>query len=81
MTYGDTPPIISPIVAGLQNGEDVSVLGVGLQCSTAAVSSSPVGTYASVCSGALDANYTIVYVEGTVTVTAAFPSGAIPCSG
>ena len=71
MTYGDEPPAISPFVAGLQNGEGVSVLGVGLMCSTAAVSSSPVGTYASVCSGALDANYTIVYVEGTVTVTTA----------
>jgi alpha-tubulin suppressor-like RCC1 family protein len=71
MTYGGAVPTISPIVAGLQNGEDVSVLGAGLMCSTAAVSSSPVGTYASLCSGALDSNYTIVYVEGTVTVTAA----------
>ncbi len=40
-------------------------------CSTAAVSSSPVGTYASVCSGALDPTTPSSYVEGTVTVTAA----------
>ena len=32
---------------------------------------SPVGDYASACAGAVDANYTITYVEGTVTVNPA----------
>ena len=49
----------------------VSVLGSGLTCSTAATSSSPVGTYASTCSGAVDGNYAITYVNGTTTVTPA----------
>ncbi len=71
MTYGGTVPTVSPIISGLQNGEDASVFGVGLLCSTSALSSSPVGIYATQCSGALDANYTIVYVNGSVSVTPA----------
>jgi len=68
MTYGDTPPVIEPIVSGLQNGEQVSVLGAGLLCTTGATSSSPVGPYASACGGAVDNNYTITYTPGTVTI-------------
>ena len=68
MTYGGSVPSITPIVAGLQNGEDASVLGAGLMCDTAAGASSPVGDYASACSGAMDANYTITYYFGDVTV-------------
>ena len=42
----------------------------GATCSTTATSSSPVAgsPYASSCSGAVDANYTISYVPGSVTV-------------
>ncbi len=73
MTYGGTPPTIAPQVAGLQNGETVSVLGTGLACTTSAVSSSPVipSGYESTCSGAADSNYDLTYVAGTVTVTPA----------
>ena len=68
MTYGGSVPTITPIVAGLQNGDDPSVLGPGLMCDTAADSSSPVGDDASACTGAMDANYTITYFFGDVTV-------------
>jgi alpha-tubulin suppressor-like RCC1 family protein len=71
MTYGDTPPVITPSADGLQNGETVAVLGAGLECSTAAVSSSPVGTYASECTGVSDPNYFVTSVDGTVTVNPA----------
>ena len=71
MTYGGSVPTITPIVSGLQNGEDPSVLGTGLTCDTAADSSSPVGDYASACWGAMDANYTITYFFGDVTVNPA----------
>ncbi len=73
MTYGGTPPTIVAQVAGLQNGETVSVLGPGLACTTSAVSSSPVipSGYESTCSGAADNNYDLTYVAGTVTVTPA----------
>ena len=38
-------------------------------CSTTATIASPVGQYPVTCSGAVDANYVIVYVAGTLTVT------------
>ena len=66
--YGGTPPAVKPIVTGLENGETASVLGGGLTCSTFATASSPVGTYATTCSGAVDCNYAISYVGGTTTV-------------
>ena len=44
------------------------MLGRGLTCSTVATATSAVGSYASNCSGAADANYSISYVPGTVTV-------------
>jgi alpha-tubulin suppressor-like RCC1 family protein len=68
MTYGDSVPAVSPQASGLVGGETLDVLGAGLQCSTSAQSDSAVGTYPSVCSGAVDANYTITYVNGAVTV-------------
>ncbi len=71
MTYGGVAPDITAVVSGLQNGETVAVLGANLVCTSGAGSSSPVGNYASVCGGAVDANYTITYVPGTVTVNPA----------
>ncbi len=71
MVYGCTPPAITPTVTGLVNGEGVSVLGTGLNCSTAATATSNVGSYASTCSGASDPNYNVTYASGTVTVTPA----------
>ncbi len=70
-TYGDPAPTISYAVDGLQNGETSAVLGAGLQCETSAITGSPVGNYPSMCSGAVDNNYTITYVEGTVSVAPA----------
>jgi len=71
ITYGASPPAVAPTVTGLVNGETKSVLGAGLACSTTAGASSPVGTYASTCSGAVDANYTISYANGSVQITPA----------
>ena len=71
MTYGGAVPVVSPNVSGLQNGENVSVLGAGLTCTTAASPTASVGTYSTSCSGAVDANYTISYVSGTIDVTPA----------
>ncbi len=71
MTYGDATPTITPIISGLQNGETPTVLGADLMCMTSADPTTPVGNYASACAGAVDANYTITYVEGVVTVNPA----------
>ena len=71
MTYGDQPPSITPSVSGFQNGDAIGNLGAGLLCSTAAQSTSGVGVYTSVCAGAVDSNYTISYVDGSVSVVPA----------
>jgi len=70
-SYGSAPPAVNPIVSGLENGETASVLGGGLTCSTTATASSPVGTYQTSCSGAVDSNYAISYVAGSTTVNPA----------
>ena len=68
MSYGGTPPVITPAYAGFANGDGPGMLTTPPVCSTSATSSSPVGTYPASCSGAADPNYAISYVPGQVTV-------------
>jgi hypothetical protein len=87
MGYGDAVPAITPGYSGLEHGDMApSTTPV---CTTTATSSSPVGSYATRCIGALDPNYTISYVNGSVqiakadlSVTASSPAmtygGAVP---
>ncbi len=70
MIYGGTPPVITPSFAGFVNG-DTATSVTGLTCSTAATSASPVGAYASTCTGGVNPNYTISYTPGTVIVSPA----------
>ena len=70
-TYGGAIPAITPSYAGFVNGDSASSLSTAPNCSTTATSSSPVGNYASNCSGAADANYAISYVPGVVAVGSA----------
>jgi len=70
MTYGGTVPTITPSYTGFVNGQTASSLSTQPACSTTATSSSPVGSYSSSCSGAVDSNYTITYHNGSVSVTA-----------
>ena len=69
VTYGSTVPAITPNYSGLKNG--ATAPQTPPTCTTSATSSSPVGSYVSSCSGASDPNYTIAYVNGTVTVVPA----------
>ena len=71
MTYGGSTPAILPQYTGFVNGDTAASLTTQPTCSTTATSSSPVGTYSSSCSGAVDANYTITYVPGAVVVGSA----------
>ena len=57
MTYGGTPPAITPIYSGFLNGDDASDLTSEPACSTTATSASSVGSYPSTCSGGSDDNY------------------------
>src|SRR6202011_1867538 len=69
MTFGGTPPMISAMYSGFATGETAANLMTQPVCGTTATSVSPVGTYVSSCSGAVDSNYMISYVPGIVTVT------------
>jgi hypothetical protein len=69
MTVGGTVPTITPSHSGFVNGDAAASLTTAPTCVTTAISSSPVGSYPSSCSGAVDPNYDISYVPGTVTVT------------
>ena len=72
-TYGSTPPAIIPGYAGFVNGDTASSLTTKPTCTTTATGSSPVSgsPYSSSCTGAVDANYSIAYVPGAVTVNQA----------
>jgi hypothetical protein len=69
MTYGGTAPTIHAHYGGFLNGTRPSSMRVGPTCSTTATDSSPVGTYTSFCSGAVDPNYSITYVDGVTSVS------------
>ena len=71
MTYGGGPPTITASYSGFVNGDDATDLTTAPSCSTSATSSSPVGSYAATCSGAVDPNYAITYQNGSVTVDTA----------
>ncbi len=73
MTYGSTPPAITPVYTGFKNGDTASSLTAQPTCSTTVTSSSPVAgsPYPSACSGAADSNYAIGYVGGSVTLSKA----------
>ena len=71
VTYGSAPAGVTPTYSGFVNGDTAASLGTAPSCSTTATSSSPVGSYPSSCSGAIDPNYSISYVPGEVVVGSA----------
>jgi hypothetical protein len=70
MSYGGPVPPITPTIDGFVNGDDVTSLGASFACSTDATISSPISgsPYTSSCTGAVDANYDITYVNGKVDI-------------
>ncbi len=72
MAYGGTVPVITPSYSGFVNGDGPSTLTTMPTC---AVTTTPnkytVGSYATSCMGAADANYSISYAAGTLSVTPA----------
>jgi beta propeller repeat protein len=74
MTYGGTVPTISASYAGFVTGDSAASLTTAPSCSTTATPASPVGSYRSSCTGAVDPDYSISYVSGQVTVTQATTS-------
>ncbi|MFB3890727.1 MAG: MBG domain-containing protein [Phycisphaerae bacterium] len=71
MVYGSALPTLTASYSGFVNGDTADGLTVKPVLSTTASAASPVGTYAVTVSGAVDDNYTITYVAGTLTITPA----------
>jgi hypothetical protein len=68
MNYGGPVPALAVSYSGFVNGDNASSLTTKPTLATTATSSSPTGTYPITVSGAADPNYTITYVNGTMTV-------------
>jgi hypothetical protein len=70
---GTANPTFSATYSGFVNGDTTAVLGGSPSLTTAALTSSPVGTYPITAGsgGITDANYNYAYVNGTLTVVAA----------
>ncbi len=71
ITYGDAVPTMSASYSGFVNGDGIASLSTAPSCVTTYTQGLPVGSYATSCSGAVDSNYTIGYVPGTLTVSPA----------
>ena len=71
LAYGESPPSVTASYDGFVNGDGPASLRTAPTCTTNASLTSPPGSYPTTCDGAVDANYSIVYVAGSVTVTAA----------
>ena len=71
MTYGGTVPALTVSYSGFINGDNASSLTTAPTVTTTATSSSSAGDYPITVSGAVDPNYTIVYVPGTLTINPA----------
>jgi FtsP/CotA-like multicopper oxidase with cupredoxin domain len=84
MTYGGPLPSLAPVYTGFVAGDSAATLAKAPNspptCSTTATISSAVGTYPVTCSGAVDANYTINYVQGGVLTVTKRPASVTPNS-
>ncbi|TDW97400.1 putative Ig domain-containing protein [Dinghuibacter silviterrae] len=71
MTYGGTVPALTVTYSGFINGDNSSSLTIQPTASTAVTPATGVGQYPITVSGAVDPNYSITYVNGTMTVNPA----------
>ena len=68
---GTANPALTVTYTGFVNGDTLASLTTPPTVTTTATTASGAGSYPIVASGAVDANYAITYVNGTLTVTAA----------
>jgi len=69
--YGSPNPILTVGYSGFVNGDNSASLTTPPSINTAAGTSSPVGSYTITASGAVDANYAINYIPGTLIISQA----------
>ncbi|MFQ6603859.1 MBG domain-containing protein, partial [Flavobacterium sp. C3NV] len=70
-TYGSVNPTLTATYSGFVNGDTASSFTTFPTIATTAVTGSSVGTYPITASGAVNPNYAINYIDGTLTVTTA----------
>jgi gliding motility-associated-like protein len=70
-TYGQANPTLTVSYTGFVNGDTPATLTTVAAVNTSAVTSSPTGNYAIVPSGAINTNYSINYVNGSLTINPA----------
>ncbi|MBB3059049.1 cadherin-like beta sandwich domain-containing protein [Mucilaginibacter gotjawali] len=68
MNYGGPVPVLTATITGFVNGDTQENLSRQPAITTTASSSSAAGIYTITASGALDANYIIGYVNGSLTI-------------
>jgi hypothetical protein len=78
--FGAPLPPISASAAGFVNGDSMASLGGALTFTTAATASSAVGAYPVTPQGVFSPNYTIEFVNGTLTVVKADTTVAVVVS-
>ena len=69
MTQGAAVPTLTFTITGFVNGDTAANLTTPVQISTIATASSVPGSYPITVAGATDPNYTIIGVNGTLTIT------------
>ena len=74
MVVGGMVPPLSASYSGLVNGDTAASLTTPPTLSTAVTSASPIGFYLIAPSGAVDPDYAINYVDGTLNVAAESPT-------
>ena len=67
--YGQANPALTVSYSGFVNGDTSASLTTAPTVTTTATTTSPVGSYPITASGAVDPNYTISYVAGTLTIS------------
>ncbi|HEY1199478.1 MAG TPA: MBG domain-containing protein, partial [Niastella sp.] len=67
--YGTAIPVLTALYSGFVNGDTEAGLTTLPTVTTPATSTSPIGTYDIIASGAASPNYNITYVKGTLTIT------------
>lgn len=75
VTYGQATPTLQPTYTGFVHGDTAASLSTAPTCVATGAGLTPAaGTYTVTCSGAVDPNYSISYVNGELTVNPATPT-------
>jgi MBG domain (YGX type)/Bacterial Ig-like domain (group 3)/Putative Ig domain/Dockerin type I domain len=72
-SLGSANPTLTYTPSGFVNGDTSASLTTQPTVSTTATTNSPIGSYSLTASGAVDSNYTISYVAGTLAITGTPP--------